>query len=127
MEEVRFQNVDLELVSRVPHDPLIAAMGDDLHVLSNVSTPEGYFAGLEIDSGLPEEPERSIAAFCDVVEAMPSEARLLWDGCTSKRFDLGFGSGSGDRVGGELSIELLQRVAALGATIAWTIYPVHED
>jgi hypothetical protein len=87
-----------------------------------------YLLSVE-SAALTRGPEQTINRLCKAVEALPKEARKLWDGCSARTLDMGFDSGTtGDPRKScfqvELSSSTLIRAAKLGMGITVTIYPL---
>jgi hypothetical protein len=79
-------------------------------------------------AGMYVGADRAINAFCSLVENLSEEARKVWDGCCTRIFDIGYESGSTPRsFRSEVRAATVQWVAAVGASIAVTIYPLRDS
>lgn len=117
-----FLNVDLDLATGDPA-PLRAGLRG-LFVLRD----EPGHLSFEVDGPSPSI-EATLAALCAAVEGLGGEARASWDRCTARDFNVGLesgvaGPGGGRAFEGRISAETLARIAALGATLSVTVYPV---
>ncbi len=126
----RFLNVDLDL--RAAHDlmPLAAALEGRIFVFPREPDAGGQAISFEVIEADWRSPTRSVqgilATFCDLVEGLPPEARAVWETCTRRDFNVGFDSaaaGGGQLFEGPISADTLARIARLGATLSFTVYP----
>ena len=126
-----FRNVDLEILSRVKLDALAAEWEENVVVLYS---GKGRFgpgpAFLQSRRHLltletcPEykDPDRTIHAFCALVEGLSPANRALWD-AAHKRFDLGYELCPTEQsIHFALRPDTLARLTALGATLAVSVY-----
>lgn len=73
------------------------------------------------------EPEPNIAAMLAVVETLAPPFRAVWAGCSRREFNIGYDCGLEPWAYNQgLSAELLGRMAAVGASLRWTLYPDRE-
>ena len=124
-DDIQYLNTDLELVSATDLTPLATALeAQGLMILNQGKYDDSYYVDFETDDGYPD-PETNIAAMVTVIEALAPELQSLWQGCSSRRFDIGYRvpAEAGDRFHQELSAGLLSRLAAVGASVRITIYP----
>lgn len=127
-EPIEYLNTDLELTSRHDLGPLVAALeASRLETLHHKRVaPDVDRASFEAP-GRQSDPESTLVALLDVIEALDAQARTLWNSCQSRVFDLGFASG---RASPSLHLALtpatLARVVAVGGALAVSIYPVDE-
>ncbi|MEP6848824.1 MAG: hypothetical protein ABI999_08195 [Acidobacteriota bacterium] len=131
---VHFANVDLELECGSDLQPLIGDLGPDISVQYHDRLENGNdFASLairsdKVQSGVYGDADKTISAFCDVIERISPEAKTIWDRCVKRELDVGFESGNtGKTFEGRLETLTLRRVVEIGATIEITIYPVPKD
>ncbi len=83
-------NVDLDIVSDLPLDPLVDAFGDRVDVLHVGKWGQRYGARLEVGgSGYQDEANKLIKRFVSLVESLPRNPRKLWDGARSREFNVG--------------------------------------
>jgi hypothetical protein len=117
MQDVRYLNVDLEIESKSDLSKIVEEFGDDVSVLY-CGEMRGYqHASFEISANIADADE-TINHFCLLVEGLPKDARE----------DVGFESGtSPQNFRSEIRASTVQRVAAIGASIIITIYPVSDD
>lgn len=119
-------NVDLEVVSKVDPTPLAKALNKKAGVQYCGRLERDYLAAFG-SWCLTRSLERKLAAFCDLLEALPPPAAHVWKQASRRTFDIGISSGAARPI---LSLRIkpatLARITALGATIAVTVYPVME-
>ena len=127
MSDIRFLNVDLDVESRTPLDPLIENLGDDVIVLHCGKSRGLHEAHFEIaDSGC--DAESTLSTFCTLLENLAPEAAQVWKHAVSRTFDLGFDSGDAPRsFRSILHPQIIQRIASLEAALIITIYPRPDD
>lgn len=99
-ESTRFLNVDLDIFSRVPLDPIATAFGEKTVVLHVGKWGRRYSAHFELaDSGyvpptasaatIVKQADRLIRRFVGLVERLPLPARRLWNQAHSREFNIG--------------------------------------
>jgi hypothetical protein len=120
-----FLNVDLDLESKKSLEPLLREWGDRVHVVYHgPSEDETHLAALEIYEGDDDDPDSIVNAFCKLIERLSPPAEAAWKACSTRRFDIGFASGtSGRPLCIDLDAKTLRRVSDLSATLGVTIYP----
>lgn len=126
-----YLNTDLELTS-----------AEDLSALTTEFEARGAFnlyqgrgddgrwhATFEISSDVsPHEPEQTIAALLDLVEALPGPLRAVWSRCEIREFNIGYDCGRRPWAFNQgLSNAILARLAAAGASLRITIYPEEPE
>jgi hypothetical protein len=84
----RFLNVDLDIRSRVPLDPLLDAFGRRVVVLFAGREGRGHAAHLEL-AGETLSPDALVRRFVRLVERLPRAARASWNGAQSREFNVG--------------------------------------
>jgi hypothetical protein len=123
-----YLNTDLDVISR-----------DDLTALARVFDSRGLFplyvthgdderwyATFEV-LGQHTEPEPNIAEMIAVVESLRAPHRSVWRDCMLREFNIGYDCGAEPWAFNQgLSCELLRRIAAVGASLRWTLYPDRE-
>ena len=121
--EVRFLNVDLEVRGRDDLKWLVTELGDDVVNLC-CGAAQGHFLAT-FETGLPlGDPDSAVGYLCNLVDNLPTDARVAWDGLLSKVFDIGFDGGIGPSTyQSELRPETIAAVARIGASLQITIYP----
>ena len=69
------------------------------------------------------EPDANIARFLSVIESLEEHARLEWQACTRREFDIGYSTRYEPfDFHQDLSADTLSRIAKLGASLRITIY-----
>jgi len=124
-----FLNVDVEVYSLRPLDPLAAALEEAAHILFVGKNGSRYLAAIELaGSGWQRTPDAIIMGLTQVIKALPEPARHLWNTASERRFDIGCDSPSGPRA---LALALkpttVAAIAEVNGTIAITIYPRVEN
>ena len=73
------------------------------------------------------EPEKTIAEFCDLIEGLSENAKKLWFGCEKRVADIAFESGKHpNNLSCKLSEELISRLNTLKISIVITIYTIGQ-
>ena len=73
-------------------------------------------------------PEPNIAAMLAIVESLAPPLRSMWDGCSRREFNIGYDCGDEPWAFNQgLSVDLLRRMAAAGASLRVTLYPDREQ
>lgn len=126
--DIRYLNTDLVIESKSDLSRIVQEFGDDVIVLYHGEMRGYQHASFEIESGgTSAGADEIINFFCALVEQLPSEVREIWDGCCSRILDVGYESGmSPPNFRSEIRAPTIQRVAAIGASIVTTIYPLSE-
>jgi hypothetical protein len=118
----QFLNVDLDIYSRSPLEPLVRALGQKVSPLYVGRELRLYSAHLEI-AGYPKNADAAIRGLAVAVERLPREKRKVWDAARTRDFNVGVQAGARDQ---PFEIELQSRtvsmVASLNARIVFTIY-----
>ena len=119
----RFINCDLEIESpRSLEHILVDFSFTGAHCLGYLKTPRGYLANFEI-SLLQSDPDSIISEFCDILERCSDAASSAWSDAFHRKFDLGYECDpSHGFFRSELKADTVRRAAALGASIAVSIY-----
>ncbi len=130
-QDIHFANVDLEIESEENLQSLIDDFGENVDVLYHELLVNGNdFVSLEfhlsaVEAGIYGDPDRTVSAFCSLVENLPWESRKIWDKCQEMRFDIGFESGNTEKTfNTKIKAETVKRTAEIGASIVITIYPI---
>ena len=118
-----FINVDLDIVSRAKLGAIEASLSQTAYSLYSGPVRKGIFLlRLECNSD-PKDADTATIKLCTAIEALGSNERRLWDRALKRTFDVGYEIIPGCRaVHVSLRPETLQRVTALGATVAFTCY-----
>ena len=127
--KIGYLNTDLDLVSPVDLTPLSKVFESrgvfPLHVTS--SEDGRWYATFEM-LDQHTEPEPNIVAMIAVAESLRQPHRSVGRGCMLSEFNIGFDCGAEPWAFNQgLSCDLLRRVAALGASLRWTLYPEREE
>lgn len=125
--DICYLNTDLMIESKSDLSKIVEEFGGDVTVL-HYGEMRGYQrASFEI-AGTTEGADETINSFCVLVEDLPEEVRQTWDRCCSRIIDVGYESGvSPQNFRSEIRAPTIQRVAAIGASIVITIYPVSDQ
>ena len=116
-------NTDLDIESSQDLTPIIEHFGEDVIVLYHGEAKEMIRASFEL-SGIIDGPDEIISHFCMLAESLTGQARKLWDNAFRKVFDIGYRAGDfPSSFNSEIRSETIERIAAIGASIAVTIYP----
>ena len=74
------------------------------------------------------EPEPNIEMMVGVIEALDERDRSVWLSCIKREFNIGYDCGAEPWAFSQgLSCFLLGRMAALGASLRFTLYPDREE
>jgi hypothetical protein len=125
---IRYLNTDLDLTSPADLTALARVFRSrgvfPLHVTHG---EDGCWSARFETSDQHTEPEPNIAAMVAVVESLRPRHRSIWDGCMLREFNIGYDCGDEPWAFNQgLSCELLGRIAAIGASLRWTLYPYRE-
>ena len=123
---VRFINVDLDIESKKSLDYLCLELSSsDIHHLHCEQGDRGFFARLECSNGGDtSDADSVILKFCNALESLDERASAQWKAAHRRCFDLGYETSGSDQCWqSDLQIKTLSRVVALGASIAFTVYP----
>ncbi|WP_456712232.1 hypothetical protein [Bradyrhizobium sp. USDA 4353] len=120
-----FLNLDLVLRSKSDLTELIAHLDQGVYVLHHQEHEQEFLLVLETTDAL--DPIACTDRFLTWIESLSDAARELWTGCTSRTFSYGF-EGGGDFPALDITIpaDLVLRIAALGAAIGITVYPLRN-
>jgi hypothetical protein len=127
MSGIRYLNVDLEIESKEDLTLLIKEFGENVILLYHEKLQEYDHASFEISteaSTNEDDPDTVIVCFCNLIEQLPNEAKILWERCSIRKFDIGYESGeSPQSYRSTIRASTIQRVSKIGAGIVITIYP----
>lgn len=124
-----FLNTDLVLASP-DRDALVALVGAfEAHAIPALHDIHAHVDGtwlvavdpLAFEDG-DSHPDSTIDALLTVVETLAPSLRAHWERCTTREFDMGF-EATAARGNAPVSHAIVQRVAAVGASLRVTIYP----
>jgi hypothetical protein len=127
-ESISYINTDLELASGHALTDLTGAFRARGAFILHLRQDDDrvWYATIEIiDPCRPtHEPEIDISTLLAIVESLEEPLRAVWWGCSRREFDIGYRCGSKPRPFNQcLSHELVQRMAAAGASLRITLYP----
>ncbi|MDB5347030.1 MAG: hypothetical protein JWP89_5407 [Schlesneria sp.] len=126
---IQYLNTDLDLTSVVDLTSVAAAFElCGLFALDVSQRDDGlWYAIFEADETY-DEPGSNISMMLDAVESLGAEQRAVWSGCSVRDFNIGYDCGDEPWAFNQgLSAEILGRIAAVGASLRWTIYPNRHD
>ncbi|CAK8717879.1 MAG: hypothetical protein CDV28_11131 [Candidatus Electronema aureum] len=131
MSHCQYLNTDLDIESQEDLSPLIQQLGERVLVLyhGETQTIGHQLASFEINMD-HADADATINHLCIVIETLPERERAIWNNCSTRLFDIGYACTSGTesvRSYSELCAATVSRVAALGASIAITMYPDYEQ
>jgi hypothetical protein len=123
--QIHYLNTDLDLAAAVDLRSLTATFESQgifpLHVAP--VEDDSWRAILETNKPYPD-PESNIAAMLSVIEQLEQPELNIWQALTLCEFNIGYDSGSEPWAFNQsLSLELLQRITKVGASLRFTLYP----
>jgi hypothetical protein len=120
--ETAFLNVDLDIVSARPLEPLVTAFGKKVFVLYVGGQGGHYQANLEVAAYI-RTADSVIRRLAKLIEGLPKPARRMWDQARSKTFNIGIQSGF-EPFSREFLISgaAVDAVARVGGSIVITVY-----
>ena len=123
-EQTKCLNVDLDIWSKAPLDPLVDAFGKKMFVLYVGKEGRRYGAHLEISgSGYRADADRLIRRFVAMIKALPRPARKLWNSAQSREFNIGVQGALSPRAFElRLQPETLDAAASVNGRIVVTVY-----
>jgi len=121
-KEMRFLNVDLDLVSRSDLQPLVTALEPGVFSLHVGHEKRTYSAHLEL-SKFPKTPDAAIRSFAVLIQNLSRAERKLWDTAKVRNFNIGVQSALQPRAFEiKLAPETLGIASTLRARIVLTVY-----
>ncbi len=121
-KEMRFLNVDLDLVSRSDLQPLVTALEPEAFALHVGREKRTYSAHLELTK-FPKNPDAAIRGFAALIQNLSRAERKLWDTAKVRDFNIGVQSALQPRAFEiELAPETLGIASILRARIVLTVY-----
>ena len=122
--KIQYITTDFELESTVSLNPIVKELDDILLPHLN-QWVDGKYRVVFAGPGIYDEPEETISKFCDDIEMLSKESKVLWDGCLYRVADIAFESGTKpNHLTYNLPASLINRIERLNIGIAITIYPV---
>jgi hypothetical protein len=126
-EETAFLNVDLDILSAAPLEPLVSAFGKRVVVLYVGGERRRYEAHLELAS-LVRTADVAIRRLVHLVESLPKADRRIWNGARSRVFNIGIQAGhepfSQEWLLSEATVDAVARVRG---SIIVTVYASERD
>lgn len=126
---IHYLNTDLDLVS-VSDLRSLARLFEACGLFAlDVSQRENglWYARFETEESY-DEPEPNIRVMLDAAESLVHEHHTIWLGCSVREFNIGYECGTEPWAFEQrLAQPDLGRIAALGASLRWTIYPHQPD
>jgi hypothetical protein len=123
--EIEYLNTDLQIESLADLTIIVEELGEEMFVLFNGQARGYNMVSFETNDSHSSADE-TINHFCLLIENLSPQARIVWDGCVVREFDIGYqGGDSGNSFRSELRAMTVKRVAALDAHITVTIYPAY--
>ena len=117
-----FLNVDLDLKSAADPGLLLEVWGNRVVPLHIDRIGRRHWLRLSL-SGQPTSPGQAILRFCDLVRALPGDARALWQKAASREFDIGVQAGFESRAAEwVLEPKVLKAVAEVRGRLRVTVY-----
>jgi hypothetical protein len=122
-EPTSFLNVDLDIVSRAPLEPLVEAFGKRVFTLHAGKERRRHVAHFELGTFHPRTADGIIRRFVALVKALPRARRKLWNDAQSRELNIGIQAGLAPHCF-ELRLEpaTLAAAASVGARIVVTVY-----
>jgi hypothetical protein len=116
----RFLNVDIDLVSQHGFEALLARIGDKILVLRADDTVLSFELGYS-----PSTADDAAIGVGRLVDDLPTDARLCWNRCQSREFNIGVEGGAvtTEIALTQATIDVLSRI---GLSIRVTVYPARE-
>ena len=127
--ETRFLNVDLDIWSTQPLEPLVEAMGRRVMVLHVGQEGRRQGAHLELArSATGTTADQLIRGFIALVKQLPRTARASWNRANVRSFNVGVQSASRP-FSFEVPLEArtLQAIASVNAQLVTTVYGAADD
>lgn len=133
---ITYLNTDLCLISNRDLSELAEHFGthDVCNMFPIKPEEDGlWYVSFETSSNYREsqgddgEPELDITLMLTAVESLPTRLRSIWDNCSQREFNIGYDCSEKPWAFNQgLSNEVLRRLAVVGGTLRWTIYPDRE-
>ena len=121
-QEMRFLNVDLDLVSRSDLQPLVTALEPQAFALHVGREKRTYSAHLELTK-FPKNPDAAIRGFAALIQNLSRAERKLWDTAKVRDFNIGVQSALQPRAFEiKLTTDTLEIASILKARIVFTVY-----
>ena len=123
--ESAFLNVDVDLFSRTPLDPLVAAFGRK--VMVHYVGRELRWHSAHFSLWFPRNADAAIKRLTQLITKLPKPARRLWNEAAKRVFNVGYQSGFRPHCfESEISSAAVAAASRVGAAIIVTIYATEE-
>jgi hypothetical protein len=124
-----YLNTDLDLTSSGDLTALAGVLESrGIRPLHVTRSEDGLWYATFETTDSHDDPEPNIAAMVVVIESLVEPHRSVWLGCSRREFNIGYDCGAEPWAFNQgLSCELLGRMAAVGASLRWTLYPDREQ
>jgi len=121
---ISYITTDLECASASNLSPLVEELRDKVIVHLNDWVDGVYRVALGL-ADTDTTPADAVSFYCSLVEKISDASKALWNGCTRRVVDIAFESGNEpESQTFEFPQMVVHRAAALGLSIAVTIYRV---
>lgn len=124
-----YLNTDLMLVSNEDPTVLVQALEADGVAPLWVQQESSACWRMCFETGAClNQPDSTIERLLAAIEALEGEARRLWAACRLREFDIGYQCGKSKTplsLTHVITIDLLQRIAAVNGQIRITLYPIY--
>lgn len=117
-------NVDLDIVSSVPLDGLVEAMGEEVFVLHVGGKGRTHSAHVELSSShMGMTADRTIRGLVRLVQRLPPRYRKIWRAAKSRDFNVGIEAGLHPH-SYELHLDhrTVNAIAEVGGNVVVTVY-----
>jgi hypothetical protein len=123
-DTTHFLNVDLDIYSKSNLQPLVTAMGKQVHVLFLGRIKRTHQAHLELwKSGLHESADSIVRGFCVLIQKLPKSGVELWNGAKVRDFNVGVQAAMQPHSHEiALAAETVRAAAEVNARIVLTVY-----
>jgi hypothetical protein len=130
--KISYLNTDLDVTAPCDLSPLVVALAargvGALHVTQSDDGAWYSILSAEPIGIATTEPEPTLLAMLDAIEALKGEAKQIWSECSIREFNIGYDCGDEPwAFNNGLSNATLQRIAATGASLRITIYPPVDE
>lgn len=127
-DTIHFMNVDFDVLSGSPLQPLATAFGRAVSVLYVGREGRLYGAHFELADSYEKDADALMQEFVDLVRGLPPNVRKLWNGAKSRNFNVGIQSALKPHCHElRLTAETLAAVARVRGSVVITTYaPIRE-
>jgi hypothetical protein len=124
---VGFLNVDLDIHSAAPLEPLVAAFGRAAYALYVGREGRSHSAHLEL-AGMPRNPDHAIRRFVALIDKLPRPARRIWNQARIREFNIGIEAGMArDTYLAHVDADTISAIARVNARIGITVYGAESN